>query len=113
MAVEIIGSNSASDIKNLSIHPNYDIKLIANQPSTVNHLTNTDSEIREQAIVKDIDSINKRNKCIFGIPSAIKNFPRVQNHLVSSIEQPILPVNVIHTANYNNETRNAAWGCRS
>ena len=100
-------SNPTSDIKNLSIHSNYDIKLMGNQPSTANHLMNTDSKIREEAIVKDIDSINKRNKFIFGIPSAIKNFPRVQNHLASSIEQPILPVNVIHNANYNNETNPA------
>ena len=100
-------SNPPSDIKNLSIHPSYEIKLMGNQPSTVNHLMNTDSEIREQAIMKDIDSINKRNKYILGIPSAVKTFPRIQNQLASSIEQPILPVNVIHTANYSNETNPA------
>ena len=95
-------SNSSSGIKTVPIHPSYDLKVLESNTPPANHLISPNPQIREQDILKEVDSINRRSKYILGIPSAIKTSPRIENQFVSTLEQPLLPVNVIPAANFNN-----------
>ena len=102
-----------SDIKTLPIQPSCTIKLIDEGPPLPSNQLNLhpiSQAPRQENILKQVN-IMANNEHSFSLPpSSLNNIQKAQKPLNSSLQLPLLPINVPSSANYNTPNNSALLG---